>query len=270
MSAAYSIGTDAEFFVTQGEEITSAIGLIGGSKEEPLLVDKGNLQEDNILAEFAADPAHSLEEWEDNISAVHRQLIERLEQDGYSLAMNSAAKVNKSLLKHPMARRFGCETDYNAYTMQPNESPNPRIVGRTRVAGGHVHVGYEGITNELERADFVRIMDVFMAAPAVVFTDSLGNSKEEALRRTLYGQAGSYRPKTYGVEYRTLSNFWVSDKDLRKWVYNSVADCISQFEKDPLLTEDRMADDFITYAINNNNAGMAREIMQEFRVSEVG
>jgi hypothetical protein len=41
-----------------------------------------------------------------------------------------------------------------------------------------------------------------------------------ALRRELYGKAGAFRPKPYGVEYRVLSNRWLNSEALIRWVYN--------------------------------------------------
>ncbi len=32
-------------------------------------------------------------------------------------------------------------------------------------------------------------------------------------RRGMYGKAGAFRPKPYGVEYRTLSNAWLSNDE---------------------------------------------------------
>jgi len=56
-------------------------------------------------------------------------------------------------------------------------------------------------------------MDLFLGVPSVLIDDG----KE---RKKLYGKAGAYRYKPYGVEYRTLSNFWVFEPGLIDWVWN--------------------------------------------------
>lgn len=38
-------------------------------------------------------------------------------------------------------------------------------------------------------------------------------------RRTLYGKIGAFRPKEYGVEYRPLSNAFLSSKEIQRYVF---------------------------------------------------
>jgi hypothetical protein len=45
------------------------------------------------------------------------------------------------------------------------------------------------------------------------------NNPAAKKRRSLYGAAGCFRPKSYGVEYRTLSNSWLASKELMEWVF---------------------------------------------------
>ncbi|OYV41139.1 MAG: hypothetical protein B7Z80_02685 [Rhodospirillales bacterium 20-64-7] len=45
---------------------------------------------------------------------------------------------------------------------------------------------------------------------------------KDGTRRKLYGKAGAFRPKPYGMEYRVLSNRWLDSPDLTRWVYNTV------------------------------------------------
>lgn len=54
---------------------------------------------------------------------------------------------------------------------------------------------------------------MFLGVPSIVLDDD----KE---RRSLYGSAGSFRFKEYGIEYRTLSNFWLKNKDFMSWVFD--------------------------------------------------
>ena len=41
-------------------------------------------------------------------------------------------------------------------------------------------------------------------------------------RRQMYGAAGAFRPKTYGMEYRTLSNKWIFNPKIVDFVYRGV------------------------------------------------
>src|SRR5690606_34543029 len=42
----------------------------------------------------------------------------------------------------------------------------------------------------------------------------------DTVRSSMYGAPGAFRPKSYGVEYRVLSNAWVNDARLRRIVFD--------------------------------------------------
>ena len=57
----------------------------------------------------------------------------------------------------------------------------------------------------------VKSMDVLLGAGSCFYD-------KDRKRRQLYGKAGAFRPKAYGVEYRSLSNAWLSDIYLTRFV----------------------------------------------------
>ena len=46
-----------------------------------------------------------------------------------------------------------------------------------------------------------------------------------------YGRPGGCRIKTYGVEYRTLSNAWLNDPELVKFVYSQTITAVNDLFK---------------------------------------
>jgi hypothetical protein len=57
-------------------------------------------------------------------------------------------------------------------------------------------------------------------------------------RRQLYGKAGAIRFKPYGIEYRTLSNFWLADPKLIEKVWDMTAFAIAQPDSKILNVEE--------------------------------
>jgi hypothetical protein len=56
----------------------------------------------------------------------------------------------------------------------------------------------------------IKFLDLFAGIIGVLLNPCPG----EKYRREIYGKAGSFRYTYYGLEYRTLSNFWMCDKAL--------------------------------------------------------
>jgi len=117
------------------------------------------------------------------------------------------------------AKELGCDPDYNAWGDCVNPKPDGDVSFRT--ASGHVHIGWtegEDITDDAHHnmaKAVVKQLDFFLGLPSLLFD-------ADTKRRDMYGKAGAYRCKSYGVEYRVLSNVWVRDANLQKWVYRAV------------------------------------------------
>lgn len=253
------VGADPELFLVDDDGMpVSAIGKIGGSKEEPRLVTCGAVQEDNVLAEFNIDPAMSAKEFISNITTVMKELSNIL--PAYNLvpipSMNFDMK--ELVMSGEKAFEFGCTPDFNAWTGEENDPPDANETLRT--AGGHVHIGHESVQgdDEEQKRNLIKVLDFYLGIPSVL----LDNDKD---RRSMYGQAGAYRPKEYGVEYRTLSNFWVGNTDYMSWVFNNTSRAVLDIDHLPVML-DRFDEEVVRTTINTSNVDKAREIVETLQI----
>lgn len=217
----FKFGCDPELFVSDpnGRPV-SAEGLLPGTKDNPYKVDFGAVQVDGMAAEFNTDPAHTFEEFNHNIVNVIRQLKGML-PTGYKLLPVPSIVFDKEVwdLAPENAKELGCSPDFNAWTGSVNPPPHDPDNPMLRTASGHLHIGWtdEESTSDLQHVmncrDLVKQLDWYLGGWSL-------KMDPDPTRRRLYGQAGACRYKPYGVEYRVLSNFWLSSKDRRLTVWN--------------------------------------------------
>ena len=238
----FLIGADPEFFIKKKYGgYTSAVGLIGGSKWEPKKIDEDGhaILEDNVAVEFNIKPASSFDEFRSSIHKVLDHIRGIL--PGYEFSKESAVSFPQEELMTPEAQMFGCEPDFDAWRECVNEKPcaNDKNL---RSAGGHIHVGSDlAINNPVA---VIRAMDLFLGVPSTQLDAG-------TLRRELYGKAGCFRAKSYGVEYRTLSNFWIFDDSLIQWAFDGTQRALEFVEKGNTID---VADGYrIQRCINTNN-----------------
>lgn len=217
----FTIGADPELFLQKDDKIISAEGIIGGSKNDPKKVSKKGhcIQEDNVMIEFNIPPCSSLQEFLDEINYMkdYLSVYVKLKDPKYKLNYSTSNIFDEKYLQSEQARQFGCDPDFNVYTKDFNDSPNAK--SNLRCCGGHIHIGYENPDEETTE-HIVYALDIMLGLDSVL----IDNDK---LRKQMYGKAGSFRFKPYGLEYRTLSNFWLSDDMLIEWVYNRVKSAIN-------------------------------------------
>jgi hypothetical protein len=215
------IGADPELFMKHPDtgDFVSAHDRIPGTKKEPHKVPFGAIQVDGTALEFNIDPANSADEFTRNILNVKETITNYV--PGYNVVAEPVATFKPDYFDWdipPIAKELGCDPDYNAYTLMVNPRPNPgnRPI---RTGAGHIHIGWTENEDVFDDKHFAvaakvaRQMDYYLGIHSLLW-DS------DTTRRKLYGQAGAFRPKPYGVEYRTLSNRWLSDPHLIRWVYN--------------------------------------------------
>jgi hypothetical protein len=206
------LGSDPEVFLENNTGLVPVFGLVGGTKDNPKQVDgmpQGfTFQEDNVALEFGIPPAASKELFRSHIKDVQKAFLDR--NPTLTFSKLSCALFPKTILDFPQAHIFGCEPDFNAWTGK--ENPPVKVRTRTmRAAGGHVHVE---LPEESDKRAVAQAMDFYLAIPALLMD-------KDIQRRRLYGKAGAFRPKPYGVEYRVLSNFWIFEDKYIDWVWDN-------------------------------------------------
>jgi len=254
------VGADPELFVKHKGELVSGYGLIPGTKAHPHPVKHGAVQVDGMALEFNIDPASTSVEFVNNVFSVLDQLKQMVPEHEFVLEATVRFKEECLKTQPREALELGCDPDFNAYTETINPSPNPD--SNIRTAAGHVHVGWtegvEPMSGEHMRRCFslAKQMDLFLGVPFVLLNDCIE-------RKKMYGRAGTFRPKTYGMEYRVLSNKWIVNAVLMMFVYNHTIKAIEE-----LLDGEPW---YLTYTdgeecINNNNKTKAEQIVNELGI----
>lgn len=126
-----SLGADPELFLRNEDDIVSAIGLIGGSKDEPIPIsEKGHfIQEDNVLVEYNIPPSMNKEEFVSNIKYCMDYISELATIHNLTISDVASHMMDPKYLNCKQSQQFSCERDANAYT----QSLNPIIDANTNL-----------------------------------------------------------------------------------------------------------------------------------------
>lgn len=194
-----NLGYDAEFFLRGGRGYIPAERVLRGTKGHAAVLGPGVVgHPDNIMAEIAsAGPFH------------HENLMERITHD-FDVLRKHVAPVEvqitagitvteEFLAAAELAKEIGCDVDFQ--NGAPRDPITTESIGTSRYAGGHLHFD---TSRDIPPDYCASVCDIMLAVPLIAMGERQGG------RRGTYGLPGLYRPKEYGLEYRTLSNYWVS------------------------------------------------------------
>jgi hypothetical protein len=221
------IGADPEIWIKDlsTKKIISADGLFPGTKENPYKVTHGAIQVDGMAAEFNINPASTQQEFVRNILSVMKDLRDEIAVRNpdlefefvFSPVVEFGEEYIQAQPEH--AKLLGCTPDFDAYQNgAPNPTPDADMPFRT--ASGHIHLGW-GAGIDIEDPEHIEAccmmsqrLDIDLGLDAAYLEGKVGKK-----RRDLYGKAGAFRPKSYGVEYRTMSNMWLKNTSMMAAVF---------------------------------------------------
>lgn len=236
----FLIGADPEFFLKRDGKPFSAHGMIDGDKKNPLPVDGGAVQIDGTAVEFNIDPSENEEQFLSNLDKVLGQLREMIPPD-YEFAFEGGVTYERDVWSEipEDAKELGCEPEYEALTGEYHLLDKRHEESNVRHGAGHIHIGgytYADDPHEpmhfFECRKVAHVANFFLGMPLTLL-------EGETLRRDGYGGVGTFRPKSYGLEYRTPSNFWLRHEETRKLVYRETKNMMNY-----LLSEEHRYTDF--------------------------
>lgn len=212
----FTLGCDPEIFVKKnGKPIAISETSLPGDKKEPFKTMYGAVQQDGAAAEFNTNPVQcqDFEGFNQNIVRTMADLRGFVGDVTIAKGVTVMDFSEEYMASLPdTTKELGCDPDYNAYTLLPNPRPDGDRLFRT--AAGHVHVGW-GADIPVDNAEHMEICSSFVKMMDATVGMFMTFIDREPRRRELYGKAGAFRPKSYGVEYRTPSNAWIWNRPRR-------------------------------------------------------
>lgn len=280
------LGADPEFFIASPRGKILNSDMFFPHKDSPKVINlempqfaKGKLYFDGIQAEFGFSPAICRVYIIMAIKKIFKAAKEIINRN--KIVLKPSVKVSKEILSvaHPDARIFGCMPDYNAYTLTVNTPEMNAERHPYRYAGGHIHLGliynknetlrYKRqktiLQDEREHLDWVKSLDFFVN----LLTLPLDNSPAARRRRSKYGKAGCFRPTPYGVEYRSLSCWWLKSPIYTSLVFGlarlATAYVYRKGAYKRLLKALDITEEDVQNAINESDVVFAKEVWKSVR-----
>lgn len=198
-----TLGCDPEVFL-----VDSKTGAVVGS--ERAIVDTVPVVRDGVQVELHPSATSCRQGLASGLSSCFRTLQEQLlKHPKLKVSFDQVVELSDEEVKKLSKKslELGCAPSLNAYGRQ--EVKVDGSIYRKRSAAGHIHFGIG--KNVIPKPDeAVRTLDLVLGVPCVL----LDRDPHAAERRKLYGKAGEYRLPVHGLEYRTLSNFWLRSYQL--------------------------------------------------------
>lgn len=254
------IGADPELFLTRN-------GRVIGS--EKVIKETDRVVEDGVQVELHPAAHNCRESLMLNIQGCVRQLRDMVVPAKARTSLDVTVEVTKSQYNSlsDKNKQFGCGRSYNVHNTDFEVTKIDPSIYLKRSAGGHIHLGKDYLSTSESDAirdpfKLVPILDILVGNTMVLLDRDPGNVE----RRKYYGMSGEYRMPEHGLEYRTLSNFWLRGTPLMSLVFGLARQAIataSNGNAEHLLSLVDMDD--IIKAINENDFNLAKQNYDRYK-----
>ena len=223
-----TLGADPEFILHEKEKTDKIVLFSSQHTTNYFGISEAEIGADYGLLEFRPEPADSPEKLVESVQNLHKEFLETydsfriLEKEAIEYS-HKRARVLESLneekdINYGMNRgkdvgvwstdteiTLGAETgaSLSAYDKPSFGQFNDKLF----TAGGHIHIG--GRLIMMLSIDQLKLLVRVLDKEVLPICNSVETEAGD-LRRTVYGSAGEFRLKSYGIEYRSPSNaiFW--------------------------------------------------------------
>lgn len=219
-----AIGTDAEGFLsTKTGEAVPAIGILEGDKDHPTRIERGGYLVDCVAWEINPVPvpfSSGHEEFYNNIRACISEIGKIVRPLNLKVSIEDSLQFEDYHLQQGEANVSGCSPSKNAWTRMEID-PIDLTLSNYRFAGGDVHISWPDADKyKWGRINLIRMMDAILGLNEVIYCP-------RSPRIYGYGMAGNHRVTDYGVEYKSIGNFWIKSPRLVKWMFEASQFCLN-------------------------------------------
>lgn len=229
----FTIGTDPEVFLFNTitkKYVPASRYFEDYGKSNPLDLGFGyKVLKDNVMLEWNQPPADSLDDFINNTYQAINLIAQEINDASIEFKFESSVHLKDFEFVDESSKEFGCEPAYNIYDMENSPKENDKH----RYGAGHIHIGFDKLNTDDKLERFIRCLDYNLYVPML-------NIEGETRRNKYYGAPGNFRKTPYGIEYRSLSNFWLKDEELISFVYNGVQKSIEMFEEGVFISKEQV------------------------------
>ena len=174
--------------------------------------------EDGVAFEFTTQPTRDYENMFDSLQFGLSELSNLLSQYDHHISVQPT--VNYEIARfldvdddYKMCLIFGCDPDKDAILKNYVCQVIDALRHPYRYFGGHFQIGCTDPRGrrliQTHYEPFIKLCAIFIGNSVMA---SSSKTELEGVRAKLYGQPGRYRIQPWGIEYRTPSNSWITNR----------------------------------------------------------